>query len=72
MVVAGVLDPGLLELTKHGRDHVARYVMRTTIAEDAAILSKMSATRTRNRQVLTKFDWIVAKYRKVLRSTGAK
>ncbi|CAM9700234.1 unnamed protein product [Ectocarpus sp. 6 AP-2014] len=57
-------------------DHVARYVMQTTIAEDAAILRKMSGARPRTRQVLTKFDWIIAKYRqqtsKGFGSTSAK
>ena len=47
-------------------DPVARYIMETTIAEDAALLRRMTGPRPTTTQVLTKFDWIIAKYRQHL------
>jgi len=55
-MVHGVFDP------------VARYIMQTTIAEDASILLKMGGPRPAGGQVLTKFDWVIAKYRRYLSS----
>jgi len=49
-------------------DHAARYIMRTTIAEDASILLKMGGPRPTGGQVLTKFDWVIAKYRRYVSS----
>lgn len=46
-------------------DVIARQIMKQTIAEDAAVLTKMSEKKPGGRtQVLTKFDWIIAKYRR--------
>lgn len=46
-------------------DVIARQIMHQTIAEDAAVLMKMSAKKPGGRtQRLSKFDWIVAKYRR--------
>lgn len=46
-------------------DFAARRIMEKTIAEDAEILAKMSDKKPGCRkQALTKFDWIIAKYRR--------
>ena len=46
-------------------DVVARRIMHQTIAEDAAVLTKMSAKKPGGRnQRLSTFDWIIAKYRR--------
>ena len=46
-------------------DHVARQIMLKTIEEDAAVLGQMSDKKPGGRnQVLNKFDWIIAKYRR--------
>jgi phenylpropionate dioxygenase-like ring-hydroxylating dioxygenase large terminal subunit len=46
-------------------DHVARQIMLKTIEEDAAVLGQMSDKKPGGlNQVLTKFDWIIAKYRR--------
>jgi len=46
-------------------DHVARQIMLKTIEEDAVVLGQMSNKKPGGRnQVLNKFDWIIAKYRR--------
>ncbi|CAM9157026.1 unnamed protein product [Ectocarpus sp. 12 AP-2014] len=46
-------------------DVVARRIMLNTIGEDAAILQKMVVKKPGGRkQVLSKYDWIIAKYRR--------
>ena len=46
-------------------DVIARQIMHQTIAEDAAVLTKMAAKKPGGRkQRLSKFDWIIAKYRR--------
>jgi len=46
-------------------DVIARQIMHQTIAEDASLLVKMRAKKPGGRtQDLTKFDWIIAKYRR--------
>ena len=46
-------------------DVIARQIMKKTIGEDAAILSKMTPKKPGGKnQVMTKFDWIIAKYRR--------
>lgn len=48
-------------------DVAARRIMQRTIAEDAAVLGKMSERKPGGKnQVLTRFDWIIAKYRRSL------
>lgn len=55
------------DFMKHGMfDNLARYIMKTTISEDAALLLKMTGPRPTTGQVLTKFDWVIAKYRQHL------
>ena len=55
------------DFMKHGVfDNLARYIMKTTISEDAALLLKMTGPRPTTGQVLTKFDWVIAKYRQYL------
>lgn len=46
-------------------DVIARQIMHQTIGEDAAVLKKMSVEKPGGRkQVLSKYDWIIAKYRR--------
>lgn len=46
-------------------DVIARRIMHQTIAEDAAVLTKMSAKKPGGRkQRLSMFDWIISKYRR--------
>ena len=47
-------------------DVVARQIMLQTIAEDAAILQKIGGQKKsgERKQVLSRFDWIIAKYRR--------
>ena len=47
-------------------DNVVRQVMAKTVAEDAAILKRMGGNKKPGgrSQVFTKFDWIIAKYRR--------